>query len=49
MGEDKKLVFTKSQVKELENELKDLKLVKRDEVAEKIKVARAQGDLSENA
>ncbi|MCR5430744.1 MAG: transcription elongation factor GreA [Eubacterium sp.] len=49
MGEDKKLVFTKSQVKDLENELKDLKLVKRDEVAEKIKVARAQGDLSENA
>ena len=35
MGEDKKLVFTKSQVKELENELKDLKLVKREEVGKR--------------
>lgn len=49
MGEDKVLVFTKSQVKALEDELKELKLVRRDEVAEKLKVARAQGDLSENA
>lgn len=33
----------------LEDELHDLKVVKRKEVAEKIKEAREQGDLSENA
>ena len=32
-----------------EEELHDLKVVKRKEVAEKIKEAREQGDLSENA
>ena len=36
-------------LKKLEEELHDLKVVKRKEVAEKIKEAREQGDLSENA
>ena len=36
------------QVKALEDELEELKTVKRKEVAEKIKVARGFGDLSEN-
>ena len=36
-------------VKKLEDELQDLKVVRRQEVAQKIKEAREQGDLSENA
>lgn len=36
-------------VKALEEELENLKVVKRKEVGEKLKEARAQGDLSENA
>ena len=36
-------------LKKLEDELQDLKVVKRKEVAQKIKEAREQGDLSENA
>ena len=36
-------------MKQLEEELQDLKVVKRKEVAQKIKEAREQGDLSENA
>lgn len=46
---DKKIILTYSGLKELEEELQDLKLVRRKDVAEKIKEARAQGDLSENA
>jgi len=36
-------------VRELEAELNDLQVNKRKEIAEKLKEARAQGDLSENA
>ena len=36
-------------MKALEDELQDLKVVKRKEIAQKIKEAREQGDLSENA
>jgi len=46
---DKKTVLTYEGLKELEDELKGLKTVKRKEIAEKIKEARGQGDLSENA
>ncbi|TCK90580.1 transcription elongation factor GreA [Natranaerovirga hydrolytica] len=46
---DKKIILTYAGLKELEDELEQLKVVKRKEVAEKIKEARAQGDLSENA
>jgi len=45
----KKFALTYDGIKDLEDELKLLKGSKRKEVAEKIKEARAQGDLSENA
>lgn len=47
--EVKKNLLTYEGLKALEEELHDLKVVKRKEVAEKIKEAREQGDLSENA
>ncbi len=47
--EEKKNLLTYAGLKSLEEELHDLKVVKRKEVAEKIKEAREQGDLSENA
>ncbi len=46
---DKKVVLTREGLLKLEAELTDLKLVRRKDVAEKIKEARGQGDLSENA
>ena len=49
MAEAKKNILTYDGLKKLENELEDLKVVKRKEVAQKIKEAREQGDLSENA
>ena len=45
----KKTILTYAGLKALENELETLKVVKRKEVAQKIKEAREQGDLSENA
>lgn len=45
----KKVVLTPEGVKNLEAELEYLKVTKRREVAEKIKIARGFGDLSENA
>ena len=44
--EEKKNLLTYAGLKKLEDELHDLKVVKRKEVAEKIKEAREQGDLS---
>ena len=44
-----KKLLTYAGLKKLEDELQDLKVVKRKEVAAKIKEAREQGDLSENA
>ena len=49
MAETKKNILTYDGLKKLENELEELKVVKRKEVAQKIKEAREQGDLSENA
>ena len=46
---DKKNILTYEGLQKLENELQDLKVVRRKEVAQKIKEAREQGDLSENA
>ncbi|WP_113672422.1 transcription elongation factor GreA [Vallitalea guaymasensis] len=46
---DKKVILTYNGLRELEDELQNLKVVRRKDVAEKIKEARAQGDLSENA
>src|SRR5574344_2739654 len=47
--EERKRLLTYAGLKALENELENLKVVKRKEVAQKIKEAREQGDLSENA
>ena len=47
--EAKKTLLTYTGLKKLEDELENLKVVKRKEVAAKIKEAREQGDLSENA
>lgn len=47
--EKKKFVLTRDGMLKMEEELFQLKTVKRREVAQKIKEARAQGDLSENA
>ncbi len=47
--EAKKNLLTYAGLKSLEDELHDLKVVRRKEVAQKIKEAREQGDLSENA
>lgn len=46
---EKKNILTYEGLKKYEDELHDLKVIKRKEVAEKIKEAREQGDLSENA
>ena len=46
---EKEIVLTYEGMKERSEELQNLKIVKRKEVAEKIKEAREQGDLSENA
>lgn len=45
----KQVILTEEGLKNLENELENLKTVRRKEVAEKIKVALSFGDLSENS
>ena len=47
--QEKKNILTYEGLRNYEEELHDLKVVKRKEVAQKIKEAREQGDLSENA
>lgn len=46
---DQAIILTTEGIKRLENELDQLKTVKRKEVAERIKTAIAFGDISENA
>ena len=46
---DKKHILTYAGLKKYEDELQDLKVNRRREIAQKIKEAREQGDLSENA
>ncbi len=48
-GMEKKNILTYEGLQKLESELHDLKVVRRKEVSQKIKEAREQGDLSENA
>lgn len=45
----KEIIVTYAGLTKLENELNELKTVRRKDVAEKIKVARGYGDLSENS
>ena len=47
--EQKKNILTEEGLRKLEEELEYLKVVKRGEISHLIEVARAQGDLSENA
>ena len=47
--EEKKNILTREGLKRYEDELHELKVIRRKEVAQKIKEAREQGDLSENA
>lgn len=47
--EEKKNILTYAGLKQYEDELQNLKVFRRKEVAQKIKEAREQGDLSENA
>ncbi len=49
MSTAKEVIVTVAGLKALEDELDDLKTVRRKDVAEKIKVARGFGDLSENS
>ncbi len=49
MAEEKKYLLTREGLAKYEQELQDLKITKREEIAQKLKEARAQGDLSENA
>ena len=49
MTEQKEIILTEDGMKKLQDELENLKLVRRPEVSEKIKIARGFGDLSENA
>ncbi len=49
MASEKKNIMTYEGLKKLEDELQELKVVRRKEVSQKIKEAREQGDLSENA
>jgi len=44
-----KQIFTKDNLAKYESELEELKVVRRKEIAQKIREAREQGDLSENA
>lgn len=46
---EKKHILTYEGLKKYEDELQDLKVNRRSEIAQKIKEAREQGDLSENA
>lgn len=46
---DKQIILTQDGLKKLEEELENLKSIKRREVAERIKVAIGYGDISENS
>ncbi len=45
----KEILITQEGLEDLKNELEYLKVEKRTEIAEKIKIARSFGDLSENS
>ncbi|MDI3316197.1 MAG: transcription elongation factor GreA [Bacillota bacterium] len=47
--DESQVILTEEGLRKLERELEELKTVRRKEVAERIKVARGYGDLSENS
>lgn len=49
MASTKKILVTKEGLKKIQDELQELKTVKRKEIAERIQDAKELGDLSENA
>lgn len=49
MKDDKKVIYTAQKIKEMEDELDDLVNVQKPANLEALKLARSQGDLSENA
>lgn len=49
MGQNKEIILTESGLKKVEEELEELKSVRRREVAERIKQAIEFGDISENS
>ena len=49
MSKEKELYLTEEGLEEIKKELDELKLIKRPEIINALKDARAQGDLSENA
>lgn len=49
MGQNGNVYMTRERLVELENELRELKTIKRKQVADKIAEARAHGDISENS
>ena len=49
MSDEKELYLTEEGLDEIKKELEELKLVRRPEIIDALKDARAQGDLSENA
>ena len=49
MTEQKEVILSKEYLQKLQDELEYLKTKRRPEIAEKIKIARSFGDLSENA
>ena len=49
MAANKQITLTKEGLQKLEEELENLKIVRRKEVSEKIKIALSFGDLSENS
>ena len=49
MAENKEVILSKEYLEKLEDELEYLKTKRRPEIAEKIKIARSFGDLSENS
>ena len=49
MKNAKEIVLTPEGLQKLQDELDNLKLIKRKEISEQLKVARSFGDLSENS
>jgi transcription elongation factor GreA len=49
MPEEKKIIMSPEKIKALQEELDDIKMNRRKQNAQRLKEAKAQGDISENA